>query len=65
MYSDPKTGLTAQMELDEAQSAQLLNRRIGDVVEGAPFGLSGYKLKIKGGSDSSGFPLDRSIQGSQ
>ena len=65
MYSDPKTGPTAQMELDEAQSAQLLNRRIGDVVEGAPFGLSGYKLKIKGGSDSSGFPLDRSIQGSQ
>ena len=65
MYSDPKTGLTAQMELDESQSAQLLNRRIGDVVEGAAFGLSGYKLKIKGGSDSSGFPLDRSIQGSQ
>ena len=65
MYSDTKTGLTAQMELDESQAAQLMNRRIGDVIDGSPFGLSGYKLKIKGGSDNSGFPLDRSIQASQ
>jgi small subunit ribosomal protein S6e len=40
-----------------------VGRKIGESLEGSAFGLSGYKLKISGGSDSSGFPLDRSIQG--
>lgn len=40
-----------------------MSRKIGDIVDGSLFGLTGYKLKITGGSDSSGFPMDRSIQG--
>jgi len=61
LYSDKKSGLTATMELDEEKSALLLNRKIGSELEGSLFGLTGYTLKITGGSDSSGFPLDRSI----
>jgi small subunit ribosomal protein S6e len=63
VYSDPKTGKTAQMELSKDRSALVLNYKIGDVIDGAAVGLSGFKLKITGGSDNSGFPLDRSIQG--
>lgn len=61
LYSDKKTGLTATMELDEEKAAVLLNRKIGSEIDGSVFGLAGYTLKITGGSDSSGFPLDRSI----
>lgn len=61
LYSDKKTGMTASMELDEERAAVLLNSRIGGEVDGGAFGLSGYTLKITGGSDSSGFPLDRSV----
>ena len=63
VYSDPKSGKTAQMELSKDRSALVLNYKIGDVIDGAVVGLAGFKLKITGGSDNSGFPLDRSIQG--
>ncbi|EQD66126.1 Ribosomal protein S6e [mine drainage metagenome] len=63
IYSDPKTGLSASMELDEDKKSALLNRKIGDEIDASVFGLTGYKVKITGGSDSSGFPLDRSMQG--
>jgi small subunit ribosomal protein S6e len=63
VYSDPKSGRSAQIELDKDQSALILNYKIGDMIDGNLIGMPGYKLKITGGSDSSGFPLDRSIQG--
>ncbi len=63
VYSDKKSGRTAQVELDKDKSALLLNMKIGDTIEGNIVGLPGFKLKITGGSDRSGFPLDRSIQG--
>lgn len=64
VYSDPKTGKSAQMQLDNDKSAMLLNHKINDVVDGSAFGLSGYKLKITGGSDKSGFAMNKSITGS-
>jgi len=63
VYSDPKTGKSAMMQLDKGNESAFLNHKINDVVDGASLGLSGYKLKITGGSDSSGFPMDRSISG--
>lgn len=62
IYSDKKTGLTGSIELDEEKSLLLLNSSIGSEIDGTPFGLTGYKLKITGGSDSSGFPLEPSIK---
>ncbi len=61
LYSDKKTGMTASVELDEERAAMLLNRKIGSEIDGSAFGLTGYTLKITGGSDSSGFPLEKSI----
>ena len=63
IYSDPKTGLSASMELDDDRKAALLNRKIGDEIDASIFGLTGYKVRITGGSDSSGFPLEPSMQG--
>jgi small subunit ribosomal protein S6e len=63
VYSDPKSGRTAQAELSSDMVAMVINKRIGDELDGAVVGLSGYTLKITGGSDKSGFPMDNSIQG--
>ena len=63
VYSDPKSGRTAQMELKPESAAPLLNRKIGEVFDASVVGLTGYKLKITGGSDRSGFPMQPSIEG--
>lgn len=63
VYSDQKTGKSAQMQLDNERSALLMNHKINDVIEGGLIGLEGYKLKITGGSDKSGFPMNKSITG--
>lgn len=63
VYSDPKTGRSAQQDLTVESAAMFLNRKIGETIDGGAIGLAGYKLKITGGSDSSGFPLQKSIEG--
>ena len=64
MISDPKSGMSKSMELDDAKAATFMNRKIGEQIDGAALEMSGYKLKLTGGSDTSGFPMDRSIDGS-
>ena len=64
VYSDAKTGKSAQLTIDPAKVPMLLNHKVTDVVDGSEFGMPGYKLRITGGTDSSGFPLRKSIQGS-
>ncbi len=64
VYSDPKSGRSAQVDLPKDKAGLVLNYKIGDIIEGDIIGLAGYKLKITGGSDNSGFPLHPSIQGS-
>ncbi len=63
VYSDQKSGRTAQMEIDGDKKALFLNRSVGDVIDGSAIGLTGYKLKITGGSSTSGFPMRKGIQG--
>ncbi len=63
VYSDPKTGKSAQMELPEEKASLFFNFKIGDTFDGALIDLNGYKFKITGGSDSSGFPLAKSVHG--
>ena len=63
VYSDPKTGKSAQLQLDKDKEHVLLNHKINDVIDGSALGMSGYKFKITGGSDKSGFAMDKSITG--
>lgn len=63
VYSDPKTGKTNQIELDQAKAAMLMNHKINEIVDGSMVGLQGCKIKITGGSDTSGFAMHRSIPG--
>ena len=63
VLSDKKLGRSVQMELQLDKASVLLNKKIGEEVDGTFLGLSGYKLKITGGSDKSGFPMERSMEG--
>jgi small subunit ribosomal protein S6e len=63
VYSDPKTGRTAQAEISSEIAVALNNKKIGDTIDGMIIGLSGYTLKITGGSDTSGFPMQANIEG--
>ena len=49
----------------DPQSAGFLGKRIGESVGGELLGLSGYTLKIAGGSDRSGFPLRPDLPGAR
>ncbi len=64
MISDPETGKAIQYELDDAKTNALAGKTVGEIVEGDVLGLPGYKLKITGGSDTSGFPIRPDVHGS-
>ncbi len=63
VISDPETGKSSVVELEDARAVPLIGRKIGDVMDGAVVGLSGHKLLITGGTDSSGFPMRPDIHG--
>ena len=52
-----------QVEVDQAQTKQLVGLKIGDEIDASLVGLSGYKLKITGGSDKNGFPMKKDVDG--
>ena len=63
--SDPKSGRSVNIEVPAERSALLLNKKIGDEIDGTVLGLAGYKMRITGGSDKSGFPMYNSIDGTR
>ena len=52
-----------QIEVEQAQSKNLVGLKIGDEIEASLVGLTGYKLKITGGSDKNGFPMKTDVDG--
>jgi len=64
VISDPESGKAIQYELDDAKTNALVGKAVGEIIEGDVIGLPGYKLKITGGSDSSGFPIRPGVHGS-
>jgi small subunit ribosomal protein S6e len=63
IVSDPETGKSKAVELQEARAAPLIGKRIGEVIDGATVDFSGHKVQIMGGSDKDGFPMRPSVHG--
>lgn len=63
IVSDPETGRSRAVEVEGVRAVPLVGRRLGEVVDGAAVGMSGYKLRITGGSDRDGFPMRPNIHG--
>ena len=49
--------------LTNDESAFLMNKKIGEKIEGGHFGFKGYEFEITGGSDKEGFPMRRDVEG--
>ncbi len=63
IVSDPETGKSSVVDLEENRAAPLIGRKIGETMDGTVLGLSGHKVIITGGSDKSGFPMRPDIHG--
>ncbi|RJS85948.1 30S ribosomal protein S6e [Candidatus Bathyarchaeota archaeon] len=63
VVADPETGKAKTVEVEGSKAVPFLGRKIGDILDGAPIGLSGYKIEITGGSDKDGFPMRPDVHG--
>lgn len=63
VLSDPKTGKSEVKELKDATAQPLMGRKLGEVLDASPLGLTG-KIKLTGGSDKAGFPMRSDVLGS-
>ncbi|MCK4433887.1 30S ribosomal protein S6e [Candidatus Bathyarchaeota archaeon] len=63
IISDPDSGTSKTVELEETRAVPLIGRRLGEILDGAIVGLSGHKVQITGGSDKDGFPMKPSVHG--
>ncbi|MEM2136347.1 MAG: 30S ribosomal protein S6e [Candidatus Methanomethylicia archaeon] len=57
IISDPKSGRSKTTEIDEPISLSFIGLKIGDIIDGTILSMPNTKLKVTGGSDSSGFPM--------
>ena len=64
IISDPSTGKSQKIELEDTRMTPLIGKKIGEVVDGAVANMTGYKLKITGGTDKDGIPMRPDIHGS-
>jgi len=62
---DPKTGKCYKKDIIGDEAKEILGKKIGDKVTGSKIGLTGYEFEITGGSDSSGFPMRKDVEGSK
>jgi len=63
IISDPETGKSKSVESEGTRAVPLIGKKLGEVVDGSMVGMSGYQLKITGGSDKDGFPMRPNVHG--
>ncbi|WNY24434.1 hypothetical protein MmiHf6_17700 [Methanimicrococcus hongohii] len=63
VLADPKTGKSYKIELDAAKEKDMVGKAIGMELGAEIVGLSGYTLKITGGTDKSGFVMKGDLPG--
>ncbi|HDN65698.1 MAG TPA: 30S ribosomal protein S6e [Methanosarcinales archaeon] len=63
VVSDANAGKAYQIEVSGASANTFMGKIIGSEIDGSAVGLSGYTLKITGGSDKGGFPMRGTLPG--
>ncbi|MEM3731421.1 MAG: 30S ribosomal protein S6e [Candidatus Bathyarchaeia archaeon] len=63
IISDPETGNSKVVELEEARALPLIGKKIGGIIDGSIVDLAGHKVQITGGSDKDGFPMRPNVHG--
>jgi len=63
IVSDPETGTSKVVDLEDSRATPLVGRRIGEIIDGAIVDLPAQKVQIMGGSDKDGVPMRPSVHG--
>ena len=63
IVSDPETGTSKVVELEEARAAPFIGRRLGETIDGTVVDLPAHKVMLMGGSDKDGVPMRGSVHG--
>ncbi len=63
IVSDPQTGTSKVIEIEETRAAPFIGRRVGDTLDGAVVDLPAHKVQIMGGSDADGVPMRSNVHG--
>ncbi len=63
IISDPETGKSRKVEIDDSRMSTLIGRRIGEILDGSIASLPGYKIQLTGGCDKDGIPMRPDIHG--
>jgi small subunit ribosomal protein S6e len=63
IISDPETGKSERIELEEARMSSLTGHKIGDIIDGATVNMEGRKLEFTGGTDKDGIPMRPDVHG--
>jgi small subunit ribosomal protein S6e len=63
IVSDPETGTSSVLELEEARASPLIGRKLGEIIDGSIVNMAGSKVQIVGGSDKDGFPMRKNVHG--
>jgi small subunit ribosomal protein S6e len=64
IISNPETGNSQRVELEDARMSPLIGRRIGETIDGSVANLPGHTLQLTGGTDKDGIPMRPDIHGS-
>ena len=65
VVNDVKTGKSYNVSVTGNHTKSLLNKKLGEVVDGNFLNLPGYKLMITGGSDATGSPMRKDLPGNK
>lgn len=65
VISNPETGKAYQKNVSGGNANTLIGKKLGEEIDGESIGVSGYKMKVQGGTDSDGFAMRTGIQGPQ
>ncbi len=58
-----ENGSNYQLEKDQKDCQQVIGLKIGSKFSADFLGLDGYELRITGGTDKDGFPMNKSMEG--
>jgi small subunit ribosomal protein S6e len=64
IISDPETGTSQKVELEDSRMGPLVGRRIGELIDGTVADLAGHQLQLTGGTDKDGIPMRPDVHGS-
>jgi len=63
IISDPESGTSKVVELEETRAVPFIGKKIGETVDGVVVDLPAHKLQIRGGSDKDGVPIRPNVHG--